>query len=418
MNNNEDITLLDEQIQQCPYHTYDVLREESPVHLDKETGFYVVSKFEDVREVLKSPDIFGNVPMMESDAFTARAAKVAQANEIFAEKGWVPALPLPFRGKPEHKQLRSLYEKTFRASRIKEIEPYVQNTAEKLFDNFLQQGACDWVRDFAIPLPLIVICHQMGAAEEDVWKIKGWTEAFFHRIGLMLPDDEHSSMVEREIEAQHYFQPIFDSLRENPNGSLLSELVNSEIEGWGRTLNDNELHAEMMASTFVGGSETTTNALSAGVMLLSKQPEVLQKLKSDPEKYLKTFVEEVVRLESPVQGNYRFVTQDTELSGVKLSKGSTIIVRYGAANRDESQFEGADKLDLDRPRAAAHLGFGMGNHFCLGATLARLELYCGFKLLTEKVKSISLAPDQGEIEYHPHYLFRAMKSLKINFEIE
>ena len=239
-------------------------------------------------------------------------------------------------------------------------------------------------------LPLIVICHQMGAPEKDIWKIKEWTEAFFHRIGLMLPDDEQTAMVEKEVEAQHYFQPIFDSLRQNPNGTLLSELVNTEVEGWGRTLNDNELHAEMMADTFVGGSETTTNALSSGVMLLAQQPSVWQQLKSDPDKYLKVFIEEVVRLESPVQGNYRFVMQDTVLSDVKLAKGATLSIRFGAANRDESQFDNAKKLDLDRPRAAAHLGFGMGNHFCLGASLARLELHCAFKLLTQKVKTLSL----------------------------
>ena len=107
---------------------------------------------------------------------------------------------------------------------------------------------------------------------------------------------------EMEIEAQHYFQPRFEQLREQPDDTLLSDLVNSEIPEWGRPLNDNELHAEMMADLFVGGSETTTNALAAGVVLLIEQPEVWQQLKSDPDRYLPTFVEEVLRLESPVQG--------------------------------------------------------------------------------------------------------------------
>ena len=412
------LTLLDEKVQQCPYHTYEKLREESPVYLDPKTGFYVVSKFEDVKKVLKNPRVFGNVPLVDSRAFNAFAEKRAHANKIFAEKGWVPASALPFRGQPEHKQLRALYEKTFRASQIKKLEGFIAETTEHLFANFIERGSCDWVRELAIPLPLIVICHEMGAPEEDIWKIKEWTQAFFHRIGLMLDNDEQTAMVEKEVEAQHYFQPIFDSLRKNPDGSTLSDLVNTEVEGWGRKLNDNELHAEMMASTFVGGSETTTNALASGVILLIEQPNVWKQLKSNPDKYLDTFIEEVVRLESPVQGNYRFVHEDTELGGVSLAKGAALSVRFGSANRDDAQFENANEIDLDRERAAAHLGFGMGNHFCLGASLARLELRSAFKTLLEKMNSIELTDKNSTIEYHPHYSFRAPKSLNIDFKTQ
>ena len=129
--------------------------------------------------------------------------------------------------------------------------------------------------------------------EEDLWKIKKSTDAFFHRIGMMLSQEEELETIEREIEGQHYFQPIFEKLRKFPNDTLLSELVNTEIEQWGRTLNDNELHAEMMADTFVGGSETTTNALSAGIKLLIEKKDVWGMLKENSEKYLKVFVEEV-----------------------------------------------------------------------------------------------------------------------------
>ena len=133
---------------------------------------------------------------------------------------------------------------------------------------------------------------------------------------------------------------------------------------------------------------------------------------------MKTFIEEVLRLESPVQGQYRFVKSDTDVGGVKLSKGSTLIIRFGAGNRDERQFEQPDKLDLDRPRAAAHLAFGMGNHHCLGAALARRELYWGFKALTDKVSDLKFASNQSDFEYHPHYVFRALKSLNIEFNRE
>ena len=133
-------------------------------------------------------------------------------------------------------------------------------------------------------MPLIIIGKQMGAPEKDIWRIKAWTDAWVKRLGLMQTDAEAIWSAEMEIEQQHYFQPIFEQLRREPNDTLLSELVNREIPEWGRKLNDNELHAEMTADTFVGGSETTTNALSAGIMLLAQNPDCFTLLKSDPER--------------------------------------------------------------------------------------------------------------------------------------
>ena len=412
----DSITLLDKDVQKCPYHAYKKLREEHPVYLDPATGFHIISRFKDIKRVLKNPDIFGNTPMMESTLVKQNIRNRLRDNEIYKEKGWVPGLSLPFRDEPEHKQMRAVFDKAFRHSRVMELDGFIQRCAETLFDGFMDKGACDWVREMAIPLPLIVICHQMGAPEEDIWQIKDWTEAFFHRIGMMQPDEENLASLDKIIEAQHYFQPMFERLRETPNDSFLSDLVNTVIEAWGRPLTDNELHASMMTDTFVGGSETTTNALGAGVMLLLENPNIWAQLKSDPDKYLPTFIEEVVRLESPVQGQYRFIREDTEIAGTPLEKGATLIIRYGAANRDAQKFENPETIDLDRPRAAAHLGFGMGNHHCLGATLARRELYWGFKTLTDQIASMRPAEGQGEYDFHPHYLFRSLKSLKIEFE--
>lgn len=412
------LTFLDPKVQQCPYPAYAQLQKENPIYKEPKTGFYIITRFEDVKTVLKNPDIFGSAPMMESTLVTDNIRKRKRDNDIYKAKGWVPGRSLPFRDEPEHRQMRAVFNKAFRPSRVKELDTFIQATAENLIDEFHSKGKCDWVRDFAIPLPLIIICHQMGAPEKDIWKIKEWTDAFFHRIGMMLPEEDSLDALDKIIEAQHYFQPIFERLRENPNDSFLSDLVHTIIKEWGRPLNDNELHASMMTDTFVGGSETTTNALGAGVMLLLENPNVWVQLKSNPEKYLTTFIEEIVRLESPVQGQYRFVREETVIGDTKLEKGATLIIRFGAANRDSEQFSCPETLDLDRPRAAAHLGFGMGNHHCLGATLARKELYWGFKILIDKIASIRLAPSQSEYDFHPHYLFRSLKSLEIEFETE
>lgn len=411
------INLFDPALQQCPYDAYKTLRDEAPVYNIPGTPIWVISRYDHVREVLLDPQRFPSTAKNELMRVTPtdleRGRKVAQR---FQEKGWVPAATLAGRDDPNHKQMRAMFNEAFKPSRIKDIDPLVERLAYDLIDDFIDEGACEWVRQFCVPLPLFIIGEQMGARREDMWMIKGWTDAFFHRISMMLPEDRHLEMVDREIEAQHYFQPLFEQLREKPDGSLLSVLVNTVIEGWGRPLNDNELHAEMMADTFVGGSETTTNALAAGMKLLIENKDVWHKLKSDPDKYMRTFVEEVVRLESPVQSLMRFTHEDVELDGVTIPAGAVVNVRYAAANRDERFFECPEKLDLDRPKAGAHMGFGSGVHHCLGAPLARRELIWGFTAVVDRFEDMDFAEGKNDFSYHPHFLLRSLKELHITFE--
>lgn len=412
-----DVNLFDVATQQCPYEAYRTLRDESPVFNIPGTDMYVVTRYEHVREVLTDPMRFpSSAPQGRFRAAAADMERGAKVAERFEEKGWLPAATLNGRDDPNHKQMRAMFNEAFKPSRIKQIDPKVESLAYELIDDFLDDGKCEWVRQFCVPLPLYIIGEQMGAKQEDIWRIKSWTEAFFHRISFMLPEDRHLEMVDREIEAQHYFQPIFERLRERPDDSLISVLVNTVIEDWGRTLTDNELHAEMMADTFVGGSETTTNALAGGMKLLIENKDVWHRLKSDPGKYMKTFVEEVVRLESPVQSLMRFVAEDTEIDGVAIPGGAMINVRFAAANRDERFFDCPETLDLERPKAGAHMGFGSGTHHCLGAPLARRELTWGFTAVVDRFEDMWFAEGKNDFSYHPHFLLRSLKELHIEFE--
>ncbi len=411
----EEVNLIDPNVQECPYHAYQRLRDEAPVYQDPTTGFFIVTRYQDVRRVLTDPAHFSNQMFSREDS-NLNSERVRRGNQLFKDKGWLPAPTLAGRDDPNHKQMRAMFDKAFRAGRIKELEPFVEETAYKLFDDFIHDGHCNWVRQFSIPLPLVIIGRQMGAKDEDLWKIKEWTDAFFKRIGMMLTEEEELETIEKEIEAQHYFQPIFERLRKQPDNTLLSDLVNTVIEEWGRPLTDNELHAEMMADTFVGGSETTTNALSEGMRLLIENKPVWEQLKSDPDKYLKTFCEEVLRLESPVQSLMRCAAKDVEVAGVKIPKGAIVNVRYAAANRDESQFDCPEKLDLERKNAGSHMAFGSGSHHCLGAPLARRELYWGFKALTDRVDDMWFADGKNDFKHHPHFLLRSLKELHIEFK--
>lgn len=425
------VNFFDPATNDCPYQAYQDLRDRAPVWQDPTTGMYVLTRFEDIRTALADVKRFTN-KVGSAAGMTEKAVKPTDPEEIakaelaaaeerelaklYEEKGWSPVATLDALDGDVHAQLRRIFDHAFRPGRIKQLDPFVEELTNNLFDAFIDKGACEWVAAVAIPLPLYVIGKQMGVPAEDMPRIKAWTDAWVQRLGLMQTFEERLWSAEQEIEAQNYFQPIFDRLRRQPEDTLLSDLVTKEVPEWGRTLSDNELHSEMMADLFVGGSETTTNALSGGVRLLIEQPLVWEQLCSDPEKYIPIFIEEVVRLEGPVQGLLRETSEDVELHGVTIPAGSIVNLRFAAANRDEREFERADELDLDRPRAKGHLAYGFGTHFCLGAPLARRELYFGFKVLVERISAMRFAPGKNDFRYHPNYFLRAIKELHIEFD--
>ncbi len=409
-----EVNFFDSQISECPYGAYKVLREEAPVWKDPISGIYVITRYDDIKDVLIDTEIFKN-----ERKFRARTNTRSELiRNLYEEKGWVPAPTLAGRDDPEHKEMKALFAHAFRPQKIKQLDPFVENLAIRLFDDFLPKGECDWVKEFAIPLPLIVIGHQMGVPEEDIWQIKAWTDAWVQRLGMMQTEEEAIWSTEMEIEAQHYFQPIFERLRNVPDDTLLSDLVNTEIPEWGRTLTDEELHAEMMADTFVGGSETSTNAIAAGVMLLIEQHEQWELLKSNPDKYLPILIEEVLRLEGPVQGLFREAACDVTLHGVKIPKGSTINIRYASANLDDAIFDQPNKLDLERSNSRQHLAFGFGVHYCMGAPLARRELFFSFKTLVDRVDQMWFIEGKNDFLHHPNFCLRALRQLHIGFTLK
>lgn len=409
-----ELDFLDPELSGRPYEAYAVLRREAPVYRDPRTSFVLITRYDDVRRVLLDTENFSNQRWQSDTKSQVNPARQVRMRKLYEEKGWLPAPSLAGYDDPRHREIREVFTKAFRAGRIKQLDPFVEQTARDLVGAFAADGRCEVVRSLAVPLPLIVIGQQMGVPKQDIWRIKAWTDAWIQRLGMMQTEEEEAWSVEQEIEAQHYFQRIFERLRRQPDDTVLSDLINTPMGD--RPLNDNELHAHMMADTFVGGAETTTNALSGGVWLLCQFPDQYAKLAADPERYLRTFVEEVVRLESPVQGLFRVAVNDVEMHGVTIERGETVNVRYAAANRDPEHFENPDVLDLERKNAATHLGFGTGVHHCLGAPLARRELHWGFSALLERTRNIRLAPGKNELRIAPNYCLRALEELHVEFE--
>jgi len=423
----EDVNFLDEDVQNCPYDAYRMLRDDAPVYHDPITNMYVITRYEDIRGLLLDPERFGNARPRGSVQTPAAMERARKIHQLYQDKGWVPAPTLAGRDDPEHRQMRGLFDHAFRPGKIKLLDGFVESLAHRLVDDMVAGRTAtvaadgtvtaDLVHAFTVPLPLIVIGHQMGAKEEDIWRIKAWTDAWVQRLGMMQSEEEALWSTEMEIEAQHYFQPIFERLRREPDDTLLSDLVNTVIPEWGRTLTDEELHAEMMADTFVGGSETSTNALSEGARMLIEQPELSARLRAEPDRFLPVFVEEVLRLEGPVQGLFRVARTDIELHGVTIPAGATVNVRYAAANRDERQFACPADVDLERANVRSHVAFGAGTHYCLGAPLARRELLLGFKVLLERIGDWWLIPGANDFRHQRNVCLRALKELHVGFRL-
>lgn len=402
------VDLFDPATSDCPYAAYATLREEAPAWREPRTGMWVITRYDDVRTVLLDVERFPS-----SRARGRVDPRAERIKAIYETKGWVPGPTLAARDDPEHREMRGLFNHAFRPSRIAELDPYITELAHRLIDDFIDSRRCDWVRQFAVPLPLIVIGKQMGAPEEDIWRIKAWTDAWVQRLGMMQTEEQMVWSTEQEIEAQHYFQAVFERLRAEPDDTLLSDLVNTEIPEWGRTLTDNELHAEMMADTFVGGSETTTNALSEGARLLVEHPEAWALVCGDPDAYIPRLVEEVLRVESPVQGLFRSTAVEVELGGVTIPAGAVLNIRFGSANRDEARFVEPAAFDLDRADLRQHIAFGFGTHHCLGAPLARREMTIGFRALIDRVEELSFVDDANDFQHHPNFVLRALRELHL-----
>ena len=410
----EEINFTSQAVQNCPYPTYALMRERAPVWRDSSGHFHITS-YKLLREVLR--DNKNYVCSKSTEKAALDQEKVARINQIYAQKGWIPAPTILQLDEPQHGVMRAQFEQAFSPSKVKQMEPLFKEVAESLIDGFIGKGSCDWATEFALRLPLTVVLRQSGIPLQDMWRIHGWTDAWVrHHLSFMQTEEESRQSAELEVERQHYFQPIFERLRKQPDGSLISDLVNNVIPQWNRRLTDAELHTAIGIDLLVGGIETTTNAVTEAMHVLADNPNIWAKLKAEPAKYLQRFIEEVLRLEAPAQALYRTVAHDVELNGVNIPKGSTVILRFGAANRDGEKFKCPDQIDLERQNAGAHMTFGSGLHHCLGATLSRAEIFWSLTTALQRFKSVRCVPAKNDFNYVPSRSLRALKHLYIEFD--
>ncbi|WP_373488585.1 cytochrome P450 [Blastomonas sp.] len=379
----------------------------APVYHDAASGLYLVLSHKLVSEATGRVDEFSN------NFQVVLSGARSQDPEVMAilENGWPQVDTLLTADPPVHTRFRKLVNLAFSAPRVNKLETHIREIASDLIDEMLARDEIDFVRDFAIPLPIRMISEQLGLTSEDTSTIKRWTDAFVDRLGGMVPKERELQCAREVVEFQHAIKAQMDARRASPTDDLLSDLVHAQVEG-ERPLNDGEL-LSIVQQLLVAGNETTTASLAEGIILLARNPAELAKVKANP-KIIPNMVEEILRLASASSGIWRVMKADAELGGVTIPKNAMVMMRYAAANRDPEKYENPDAFIADRTNARTHLAFGRGIHMCVGNMLSRKEMTVAFEELLPRVAAITLT-DESAIAYPPNMMLRGPTSVPIRF---
>lgn len=352
-----------------PHEIWSWMRREAPVYYDENSCVWGIARYEDVLAIEKDPITYSSTG---------------------APRPHLAAMPMMISmDDPAHRRRRALINRGFTPRRVDALEPKVSQMCRSIIDRICEQGSCDFVWDVAAPLPLLVIAELLGFDEDTYDDLLRWSDDML-RATTSAPSDE---LAQAALEANLAFRElqlrVIGNRRSEPRDDVISILCNAEIDG--QRLNDESIVSECLL-LLIGGDETTRHVISGGMRALLEHPGQWADLR-DNEALLPNAVEELLRWISPVKNMSRIVTSDVELRGQRLAAGDYIINFYPSANRDESIFDRADQLDIRRD-PNPHLAFGFGHHFCLGASLARLELRVMFRELAARLPELALTTDQ------------------------
>lgn len=351
-----------------------VFKSEHPVY---GTGYWNFTRHEDVTYISRHHQLFSNTPHPFLDDGGG-----SLTNET-------PMEFLISLDPPDHTKMRKIVNRGFTPKRISDLEDNIQATVDRLLDNVADKKSCDLVADIAVELPLQVIADLVGVPHEDRHHIFELTEATFGFDQSVTQEQRQ----EAALAMYNYADKMCAIRQDNPTNDLISVILHAEIDGEHLTQMQIDLFFMLLQNA---GSETTRNLITSGTLALLQNPEQLEKLLSDWS-LLPQAVEELLRYTTPVMQFKRMPTQDTNVGGADIKEGEPLVIWYSSANRDEEVFEDPHKLDITR-EPNPHVSFGAGGpHFCLGASLARLEARIMFKELLTRVKDLEVEAEVASL---------------------
>jgi hypothetical protein len=386
------------EMHEDPYPVYQRLRESDPVHWDESLHGWVLTRYDDVAWALKS---------LSSD-------RVSLARERFRGAGFdalwdaLAALMLQ-RDEPDHTRLRALVQKAFHRASVEQWTGSVERRIRELLAPGLARGQMDFVWDFAVPLPILVISELVGIPAADREQVKRWCDDF-STVAVNFYANISSEQLARGLQSVTEFRAYLDARIEEcqraPREDLLSALVLAEHDGHRLSVDELLANAILLLNA---GNETTCNLLGNGLVPLLAHPEQRERLRAEPA-LIPGAVEECLRYDSPVQFLGRIAAEDADCAGTPIRRGQLVLAVMAAANRDPAHFPEPDRFDAFR-QENFHLAFGHGHHHCVGAELARLEARIAFTILLTELETLELVPT--DLRHRENFNMRCYQTLPV-----
>ncbi|WFE40712.1 cytochrome P450 [Micromonospora sp. WMMD998] len=390
-----------------PYPTFARLRTQRPVCPVGSPRFdsWLITRFDDARAALTDPrlskDLYGP---------DQHYLRIFGPNSEGLNRNMLNSDP------PEHTRLRRVVSQAFAPRRIEALRPRVATIVDHLIDKMIPRGEADLMREFAIPLPMTVICELLGVPPADHDRVLDWTQVIRTSGSASRPPaEERAAVQEAQLRLHHYLADLVRAKRDDPADDIIGALVDAVDRD--RTLSE----AELVTTTFLllfAGHQTTADFLGNAVLALLTHPEQLDLLRTTP-RLLPTAIEELLRFDGPLPvASPRIATEDVDYHGVRIPRGAIVGVAINAANHDPDHFTDPDRLDLRRARGP-HLGFGHGVHYCLGVSLARMEALLALSALLRRLPGLRLAVPPAEVRRLPAASpFRGLLELPVTFSVQ
>jgi cytochrome P450 len=390
---------------QEPFVLFARLRQEKPVYWNEQYSFWMLTRYQDVKAILRAPRQFSSATGIEIEKRAEQIPQCARASFDIGKR--FAYTHMQASDPPKHTDQRGAVMNAFTPQVVAEMRTSIQQRVDRLLDELERAQTCDFVSEFAYPLPSLVIFDLLGVPAEfhDTIRESSRAGVTFQRAVYTHDFKTIEHVAERFTEAEKVLQRVIQERRREPKNDLISILVHGDgIAG----LPDDEL-VVLCSFLLTAGHETTANLISGSLRYLLERRELWEQLGAAPE-MMPLAIEELLRFVSPVLWLARLPAEDVELDGHVLRKGTRVQLGIGAANHDPSEFPNPEELDFARPKVNS-LAFGYGPHFCLGAALARMETQVALSRLLERMPQMQLGT--RHFEYRPLYFLRALKSLPI-----
>jgi hypothetical protein len=395
-----------------PFPAYAALRAEEPVMYDERIGYWVVTRYDDVKAVFDDWETFSS-----ENAQAPVRQRGPEAAQIMDDGGFTAYSGLSARIPPEHTRIRGIVQKAFTPRRFKVLEPFIRaNVAERL-DAMLARGTDtgaghgEIVRDLAYEVPTITILTLIGEDLARLDDYKRWSDSRAAMTWGDLTDEEQIPHAHNLVEYWQACIALVEKAHGEGGDNLVADLVKAQQDG--AEISDHEI-ASVCYSLLFAGHETTTTLISNALRLLAADSATWRQLVEDPKK-IPAAIDEVLRYSGSIVAWRRKALRDAEVGGVKIPAGAGILLVMGSANRDESKFEDPEVFDIARPNAREHLSFGFGIHYCLGNMLAKLQAKIALEEATAKIPHLRV-DDPESIEFRENLSFRVPLAVRVSWE--